>query len=672
MYGNSRIFLKCMMMDNQNVIDVEVENDFINRALTGRAVQALTELVWNAFDADAENVHLRINHNELGIESITITDDGVGIDKFKFKDYFKSLGISWKKTQLRSKSGRYLHGKLGQGRFKSFIVGRSVEWETTVFNNDNEYETYTISGLADNPKQFRYTDSTFSPTGKTGTIVTLSELSRNHPDLITSKIKETFSTVFANYLSKYPKVKLYVEGELLDPSSLIVYQDKFELDPIEFNGERYEYTLNVIEWDFNCKNEIHFCNVSGLPILPCNEKPVGTKGFNYTAYLKSEHISVLSDKGMLDFDTLEPSLNIAIDNCINRLNAYFQKRKLEKSVSKIDRWKKEKIYPYQNKHYSPIEQAEKDMFDILAVNISDSMPNFEKSDSTLKKFQLQLLKQVVSNQPSDLQDILKEVLKLTKKKQKELSELIRDVSLNSIINMSKVVSDRIAFITGLEEILYHKETKALLKERTQLHKILAENTWVFGDAFNMTVNDQSLTKVLEKHLKATNSELVIDKPVKRVDGRNGIVDLMLTRSLPTNHSDQVEHLVVELKAPKVKVGAMELMQIKSYAYAVASDERFENLDSRWTFIVISNELDAFVQQELKNDKTGAGIAYDADNIRVVVKTWSQIICECNHRLKFMKEELNLNVSATDGLKYIKDHYAEYTEGVEVYEDESVH
>ncbi|WP_311752258.1 ATP-binding protein [Proteus columbae] len=657
-------------MSNQNIIDVEVESDFINRNLTGKAEQALIELVWNAFDADAENVYLKINHNELGIESVTITDDGIGIDRSKFKDYFKSLGVSWKKTELRSKSGRYLHGKLGQGRFKSFIVGRYVEWQTTI-SSDDRYEKYTISGLADNPKQFRYTDSDFLEKGTTGTIVTIKEIQCSSSKLSIPRIKESFSTVFANYLNKYPSLKLYIEDEVLDPSSLISYQDKFDLEPIEFNGERYDYTLNIIEWDFHCKNEIHFCNVSGLPILPCNEKPVGTKGFNYTAYLRSDHISVLSDKGLLDFDSLEPSLNSAIENCISKLSSYFQKRNLEKSVSKIDRWKKEEIYPYKNRSYSPIEQAEKDMFDILAVNISDSIPSFEKSDKTIKKFQLQLLKQIVNTQPSDLQDILKEVLKLSKKKQKELSDLIKDVSLNSIINMSKVVSDRISFITGLEEILYDKETKALLKERTQLHKILAENTWVFGDAFNMTVNDQSLTKVLEKHLKSINSDLIIDKPVKRVDGRRGIVDLMLTRALPTNHSDQVEHLVVELKAPKVKVGAMELTQVKSYAYVVATDERFKSLDSRWTFVVISNELDAFVQQELKNDKTGSGIAYDADNIRVLVKTWSQIIAECKHRLKFMKDELNLNVSATDGLKYIKEHYSEYTEGVEVSDDDLV-
>ncbi|MEZ9617608.1 ATP-binding protein [Vibrio sp. 10N.261.55.B8] len=659
-------------MNDQNIIDVEVEKDFINRALTGKPVLALIELVWNAFDADAENVYLKTNYNELGsIDSITISDDGCGIDKSKFKDYFKSLGVSWKKTKLRSDSGRYLHGKLGQGRFKSFIVGRYVEWNTTALTPENEYERYSINGLADNPKQFRYTESEISNNGRTGTITTIKEISCNSSDLNVSKIKEVFSTVFANYLSKYPKVKLYVEDEVLDPSSLICYQDKFELDPIEFNGERYDYTLNIIEWDFHCKNEIHLCNMSGLPILPCNEKPVGTKGFNYTAYLRSDHISELSDKGLLDFDRLEPSLNTAVEGCISKLNSYFQSRKLEKSVSKIDRWKKEEIYPYKNKSYSPIEQAEKEMFDILAVNISDSIPSFEKSDNTIKKFQLQLLKQIVNTQPSDLNTIIEEVLKLSKKKQRELSELIKDVSLNSIINMSKVVSDRLSFITGLEEILYNKETKALLKERTQLHKILAENTWVFGDAFNMTVNDQSLTKVLEKHLKEKHTNVVIDQPVKRVDGRSGIVDLMLTRALPTNHSDQIEHLVVELKAPKVKVGPDELTQIKSYAYAVAADERFKNLDARWTFIVISNELTPFVLQELKNDKTGSGIAFDAENIRVVVKTWSQIISECKHRLKFMKDELNLNVSTTDGLKYIKEHYSEYTEGVEVSEEELI-
>jgi hypothetical protein len=40
-----------------------------------------------------------------------------------------------------------------------------------------------------------------------------------------------------------------------------------------------------------------------------------------------------------------------------------------------------------------------------------------------------------------------------------------------------------------------------------------------------------------------------------------------------------EHLIVELKAPKVKVGADEITQIEKYAYTVAEDERFRSDDA---------------------------------------------------------------------------------------------
>lgn len=653
-------------MIKKNILTVEIDNGFINRSLTGKPIQALTELIWNAFDADATNIYVKLNTDDFGLNSIQVVDDGHGIDEEKFLNFFRKLGWSWKKEQHFTPSGRYLHGKLGQGRYKAFCVGRFVEWDTTYRNKtSNQLISYTISGLADNPKQFEYTNLVESHCSHTGTTVSIYELYKQHTDLSPNHIKEVCSTVFANYLNKYPKLKLFINGELLDPSSQIAHEEKIELDQIEYNEQRYDYSLNVIEWKFNCKNEIHLCNASGLPLQLCHSKASGTKGFSFTAYLKSDHISELAEHGMLELDVLESSLREAIDNAIDKLNTYFQKRKLEKSVSKIDRWKNENIYPYKNKNYSPIEQAEKEMFDILAVNISDSIPNFEKSDPQLKKFQLQLLKQVVNTQPSDLHTIIEEVLNLSKTKQKELANLIEDVSLNSIISMSKVVTERLNFIAGLEEILYNSETKKNLKERAQLHKILAENTWIFGDAFSMTVNDESLTQVLRKHLLSKNSELIIDEKVLRLDGRNGIVDLMLSQRMPTNHSDQLEHLVVELKAPKVKIGMDELNQIESYAFAVAEDERFHDLDTRWNFVIISNELTNYTKRKLKNDKTDSGILYNADNITITVKTWSQIIQECKHRLNFMRKELNLNISATEGLKYIKENYSKYTEGLEM-------
>ncbi|TOL26894.1 hypothetical protein, partial [Vibrio parahaemolyticus] len=70
------------------------------------------------------------------------------------------------------------------------------------------------------------------------------------------------------------------------------------------------------------------------------------------------------------------------------------------------------------------------------------------------KLQFRLLKQIVTSNPNDLQLIFEEVLNLTVKKQKELAELLQDVSLTSIINASKVISDRLKFIAGLEHIVF--------------------------------------------------------------------------------------------------------------------------------------------------------------------------------------------------------------------------
>lgn len=73
------------------------------------------------------------------------------------------------------------------------------------------------------------------------------------------------------------------------------------------------------------------------------------------------------------------------------------------------------------------------------------------------------------------------------RKQKELANLLQETTLSAIITAAKTVADRLKFISALESIVFDPETKARLKERTQLHKILAENTWVFGEEYNLWV-----------------------------------------------------------------------------------------------------------------------------------------------------------------------------------------
>jgi hypothetical protein len=247
-----------------------------------------------------------------------------------------------------------------------------------------------------------------------------------------------------------------------------------------------------------------------------------------------------------------------------------------------------------------------------------------------------------------------------------LSKLLEEANLANVISASRLVADRLKFVHGLEAVLFDTPNRNLLKERSQLHRMIADNnTWIFGEEFNLTVDDQSLTEVLRKHRKLIGEDTVIDQPVKRIDGKVGIVDLMVSRSVPQNHADEREHLVVELKRPSVKIGADEITQVQKYAFTVSDDERFRHLKTRWSFWVLSNDLDAYARVQTRQKGKARGQVFQSEDgsIEVWVKTWAEVISECKSRLKFVQEHLQANVDKESALKYLKKTYEKYLTGV---------
>ncbi|EAN6817639.1 DNA mismatch repair protein, partial [Salmonella enterica] len=142
--------------------NVEVQIDYLDKVSKSSALQAIAELVWNALDADAENVYVDLTESELGLSHIFIRDDGNGIPYENAEKLFSSLGGSWKKDKVLSeRKSRFLHGKEGQGRFKAFSIGRYIEWNTTYLLDDVYYE-YKIKGIADNKKKISVSDKVVS------------------------------------------------------------------------------------------------------------------------------------------------------------------------------------------------------------------------------------------------------------------------------------------------------------------------------------------------------------------------------------------------------------------------------------------------------------------------------------------------------------------------------
>jgi hypothetical protein len=182
-----------------------------------------------------------------------------------------------------------------------------------------------------------------------------------------------------------------------------------------------------------------------------------------------------------------------------------------------------------------------------------------------------MLRQALESGPAELEVILSEVLSLSEKKRQEFAELLKETSLSAMITASKMVSERLKTLSGLEKLLYDLDEKKQFKERTQLHRLLAANSWIFGEEHNLLVDDQSLTEALRQHLKTNGDSTVVDRAVTLADGGRGILDLMFGQKVATAHAEELEYLVVELKRPSVIVGSEEITQIEKYAQAVADD-----------------------------------------------------------------------------------------------------
>jgi hypothetical protein len=225
-------------------------------------------------------------------------------------------------------------------------------------------------------------------------------------------------------------------------------------------------------------------------------------------------------------------------------------------------------------------------------------------------------------------------------------------------------------LRGLEVLLYEPGTKKVLLERTQLHRMLVEETWVFGDEYTLSVDDESLTSVLRKHIRELGrDELAPDVTgeVLLADGRRGIVDLMSSQVIPQPLKRR-EHLVVELKRPTVKIGKTEIGQIEGYAFAVAADERFSKTDTTWNFWLVGNELDDHAARRARQLNQPPGLIHDGDGIRIWVKTWAELIEDCEQRLKFVQENLEYRSARGRAVEYLRDTYERYLPGLMTKED----
>jgi len=314
-------------------------------------------------------------------------------------------------------------------------------------------------------------------------------------------------------------------------------------------------------------------------------------------------------------------------------------------------WKAEGVYPYLGEPRSAAEEVEREIFDIVAVVASPAIGR----DVKQKKLSLRLLQETTRAEPSRTNRILNAVLDLTDEEQEVLLDLLERTKLASIVRAAQTVADRSDFLHGLRRLLYADETRIVFREVDQLHPMLVNEPWIFGDEWSLALSETGLTRVVRTLVTQHGNVEFAANPVLLPSGKRGRVDMVFSRHLP--ESERTRHLVVELKRP-MRLTMTQFAQINTYASAITGHPEVQGTPHDWDFWLVGTELDDVVRNQYSNPAR-PGLTTNNPRYRIWVMTWGQLLDQAERRVQAFRSALELVSTDQTSRNYLQRKHAKF-------------
>lgn len=651
-------------------LNVEITQEHFARSIKGSPRDAIKELIWNACDADAKTIEVTFAYGGMpGIEYISdiyVKDDGHGIPVEFIEEFFGKYGRSQKTDSAKSPAGRIYHGKLGQGRYKSLAAGNLLDWNSVYKSESGDLFSSRVHINAESKMNIGYstepekTDADHTgttvhihsiPEDKVGTITRMAEPMEMVPDLLTT---------FAPYLLAYTDITIKYNGVTVDPAQHIKKQEEKVLVFEEEGKEPIRARVVAISWKQAQYSKMYVCGNSGVVFEEHDYTPL--KKIATSIYIMGDLFEQLHRENLLGMGRANPAYAYFEDEAKKFAKELAGERDTEDAAAEILRIKEEGIYPYDGDPADDVHKAERDVFDIFAVEVNRAVPQLKASPRQTQKLTYRLIREAINTNPSSIKTILTEVFNLTQQQQDDLAELLTHTHLPEIIDTAKTVSDRLVFLQVLEQMVYNDAIGKPIKERKQFHKVLLKELWVFGEKYTLGTSDQSLRNLLFEHIKCLGrDELIPDIPPEATEDLTRIPDICLFRQICPSY-EQYEHLVIELKRPTLTLTKKELDQIEDYAMKVTENPLFDKATTKWKFILLGKDFDAYVVNRLRNRTQGEGNLYNSEDgsVSISVLKWATVIQDNKFKYEFLRKKLNHQLSddpnfATD---YLRTKHAE--------------
>lgn len=623
---------------------------------------AFCELINNSIQAGAKNIYIDIDYtdeeevNPLIIKKIIIKDDGYGVHNSQIKEKLLDIGTANKE------------GGKGIGRFASFQIGKTINIETIGFKektkefskaviplsfdmfgknlNVSEVELDTIEEKLEGDKHKTYYK--VSITDLYDSNVTDSEPRKK---IIDKFLEINFpEAIFERYSLKIfnKEVNFFLNGKFINPSDFIIGKPIKKI--VSYTDKKgYEHKVHISAMNVKKVNKIKvFITTKNAGIqtiansLEYDATWLSPKIGGWFIYISSD--SLPSDMYRnVDLDGMDENVKHYKNFIKLKLNDFFKERNKEFD-NFTDSLKQDQYYPYKENTSSLSKVI---LFDKLAYLVEDKY-NLLHEQNKLREIIYPLIDRTISN--GELDRILTQILHLNNKMISKFDKLLEKTELEEIIEFSDKVANKIEELEFLEKLVYSEISKNV-KERKELHKFLEKMLWVFGEEYNDSTRLLS-DKGLEKNLIELRNRTLQYKASKKDDNINdikeknikSITDLFMY-SEKILDIDKREILIVELKAPKVKISPKELAQVKKYAFEIEEAGVFPD-KLKYKILLVSSDIsrqasfDIFSQS--KNDSNPyLYFKNEQGNIEIWVIKWSDLLEKVKRKLKYMANILRV-------------------------------
>lgn len=618
---------------------------------------AFCELINNSLQAKAKNIWIDIDYTKpselhpLVIKKIVIKDDGHGVHIDELEQKILDIGTANKE------------GGKGIGRFAAFQIGKQIEIETIGYSNQDKTYSKAIIPLSFDSfgRNINVTDvnietkeEILSKKQNTYYKVTVSNLydttvTENEPKkkIIEKFLKEHIEdAIFERYPLKIfnGDVNIYINNKQIFPSDFVIGEPIKKTLPYEDKkGKEHEIKFNFMQIKNIDKRKVF------LTTLNAGIQTIAT-GFEYDAEWLSPKIggwfvyisgdTLPSDMYRnIDLDGMDEEVKHYKAFIKNQLNEFF-KEKNKEFDNFIDKLKDDEYYPYKETSSSKSKVM---VFDKLAFLVEDKY-NLLNEQNKLREIIYPLIDRTISN--GEFDQILRSILKLNNKMASQFSCLLERTELDNIIEFSDKVSKKVEELEFLEKIVYSEISKNV-KERKELHKFLEKMLWVFGEEYNDStklLSDKGLEGNLKqlrddcleyKASKKDNNTSDVDKPIK------SITDLFMysEKIIDLKHR---EVLIVELKAPKVKISPKELAQVMKYATEIEKSSQ-TSTNVRFKILLVSSAINDDAAFQIKGEEDNPYFYFRSKNknIEIWVMKWADIIENMKRKLKYMSAILEV-------------------------------